>query len=99
SYWLVTGSEPAHFQKASKLLAPIAGDAKIGVTWTTNFVDLNRTRPEDKAVQAVGFAINPQIHAFDNASMVETLPIHADVVNSARQFVGDRPLVIGPITL
>ncbi|MFT7639426.1 MAG: hypothetical protein ACI9G1_001162 [Pirellulaceae bacterium] len=99
SYWLVTGGDPNHFQAARKHLAAVAGEAKIGVTRTTNFVDLNRARPTDKAIQAIGFAINPQIHAFDNASMVETLPIHADAVNSTRQFVGDRPLVIGPITL
>jgi len=47
----------------------------------------------------VGFAINPQIHAFDIPSMVETLEIQADAVATAREFVGDRPLVIGPVTL
>jgi D-apionolactonase len=99
SFWLVTGGVPAHFQMAHKHLAPVSGSAKIGVTRVTNFVDLNRARPEDKSTEAVGFAINPQIHAFDNASIVETLPIHATAVNSARQFAGDRPQVIGPITL
>jgi hypothetical protein len=99
SYWLVRGGEPAQFEMARKHLAPVLGNAKIGVTRITNFVELNRARPEDKAIQAVGFAINPQIHAFDNASIVETLPIHADAVNSARQFAGDRPLIIGPITV
>jgi D-apionolactonase len=99
SYWLVRGGDPVHFQTAAKHLSPFSDNAKIGVTRITNFVELNRARPEDKTIQAVGFAINPQIHAFDNASMVETLPIHADAVNSARQFAGDRPLVIGPITI
>lgn len=99
SSWLVTGGEQTHFQQARQLLEPVSGKARIGVTQTTNFVDLNRARPEHKSIDAVGFAINPQIHAFDNASIMETLPIHADVVNSARQFVGDRPLIIGPITL
>lgn len=99
SYWLVRGGDPVHFQTAVKHLTPFSDHAKIGVTRITNFVELNRARPEDKTIQAVGFAINPQIHAFDNASMVETLPIHADAVNSARQFAGDRPLVIGPITM
>lgn len=99
SYWLVRDGEPEQFKQASKHLLPVLGKAKIGVTRTTNFVDLNRTRPEDSTVQAVGFAINPQIHAFDNASVVETLPIQADAVNSARQFAGDRPLIIGPITM
>ena len=99
SYWLVTDGEPARFAKAREELEPILGMSKIGVSRTTNFVELNRARPEDKSIAAVGFAINPQIHAFDNASMVETLPIHADAVNSARQFAGNLPLVIGPITL
>lgn len=99
SHWLVSGGDPAHFQTAREQLEPVAGDAKIGVTRITNFVDLNRARPEDKAIEAVGFAINPQIHAFDNASMVETLAIHADAVKTTREFMEGRPLVIGPVTL
>lgn len=99
THWLVTGGAPEHFAEAWRQIESAAGVAKLGVTRITNFVDLNRTRPEDTAIQAVGFAINPQIHAFDNASMVETLPIHADAVNSTRSFVGGRPLVVGPITL
>ena len=99
SYWLVRGGDPAHYEMARRYLAPIAANQKIGVTRVTNFVDLNRAQPENKSIQAVGFAINPQIHAFDDASVIETLPIHADAVNSTRQFAGDRPLVIGPITM
>jgi hypothetical protein len=99
THWLVTGGEPAHFLKTRQQLLPVAGGAQIGVTRITNFVDLNRLRPEEQSIGAIGFAINPQIHAFDNASMVETLTIHADVVNTARQFAGERPLVIGPVTL
>ena len=99
SYWLVRGGDPEHFKLARKHLVSVIGNAKIGVTRATNFVDLNRTRPDDKAIQAIGFAINPQIHAFDNASIVETLPIHADAVNSTRKFAGDVPIVIGPVTM
>lgn len=99
SCWLVRGGDPTHFELAREHLAPVARHAKIGVTHVTNFVDLNRARPQTESIQAVGFAVNPQIHAFDNASLIETLPIHADAVNSARQFAGDRPLMIGPITL
>lgn len=99
SYWLVRGGDPEHYQQARRQLAPVLGNAKLGVTRVTNFVDLNRARPEDNSIQAIGFAINPQIHAFDNASVVETLPIQADAVNSARQFAGARPLIIGPMTM
>lgn len=99
AYWLVTDADPSKFAKAylgfERLLNP---SVQLGVSMTTNFVDLNRMRPSSTSIQAVGFAINPQIHAFDNASMVETLPIHADVVNSSRAF-GGYPQIIGPITL
>ena len=99
SHWLVTGGDPAHFQEARARLAPVVGNAEIGVTQATNFVDLNRKRPDDAAIQAIGFAINPQIHAFDIPSMVETLEIQAHAVETTREFAGDRPLVVGPVTL
>jgi hypothetical protein len=38
------------------------------------------------------------MHAFDNASLAETLKAIASTVASARQFVGQRPLAISPIT-
>ena len=99
SAWLVTGVDPADFTAAHQRLFSVLGDPGLGVTETTNFVELNRSRPKSDLVRAIGFGINPQIHAFDNASMVETLPIHADVVNSARQFAAQCKLLIGPITL
>jgi hypothetical protein len=43
--------------------------------------------------------VNPQVHAFDNESLVETAECQAATVASARQFCGDLPLAIGPITL
>ena len=81
------------------LLKPVSGQALIGVGNDSNFVDLNRDRPVDDRLEAICYAINPQIHAVDNASMIETLPIQADTVRSAQQFAGERPLMIGPITL
>ena len=47
----------------------------------------------------MSFGLNPQVHAFDNASMIETLPIQGDTVRSARQFLGKVPLFISPVTL
>ena len=98
-YLLVTDADPNQFSKFyADLKIALGHGTKLGISRTTNFVDLNRTRPVNKSIEALGFAINPQIHAFDNASMVETLPIHADVVNSSRG-IGNYPQVIGPITL
>ncbi|MEX2168540.1 MAG: hypothetical protein WD851_04480 [Pirellulales bacterium] len=96
--YLINTLDSATFELAREMLKPVAGRALIGVGCDTNFVDLNRNRPTAQ-MDVVSYAINPQIHAFDNASMVETLPIHAETARTAREFVGKSPLVIGPITL
>jgi hypothetical protein len=73
--------------------------AKIGGGTNIFFTELNRARPPVEALDLVAYSINPQVHAFDNASLVETLKAQAVTVESARQFIGDRPLAITPITL
>jgi hypothetical protein len=47
----------------------------------------------------VSYSLNPQGHTFDNNSLVETLEIQASTVDNARQFCGETPLAISPITL
>ncbi len=47
----------------------------------------------------VAFAVNPQVHAFDNASLVETLEGQAAAVASARRLAGDVPVAVSPVTL
>jgi D-apionolactonase len=47
----------------------------------------------------VCYSLNPQVHAFDNSSMVETLPSQAETVVSARSFSSGRPIMVSPITL
>ncbi|MDP9380023.1 MAG: hypothetical protein M3Q29_07720 [Chloroflexota bacterium] len=63
------------------------------------FTQLNRDRPEVDAMDFVSYSINPQVHAFDNLSLVETLQAQAFTVESARTFTGDAPLYITPVTL
>jgi D-apionolactonase len=63
------------------------------------FTELNRATLPLDAMDVVSYTLNPQVHAFDNASMTETLAAQPETVRSARAIVGDRPLVVGPITL
>jgi len=98
SVWLVLATDKKTFQLARKKLGTLGTDALIGVGENTFFTALNRNRPGGDA-QVVSFGLNPQCHATDNLSMVESLEIQGDTVRSARQFIGDRPLVISPITL
>lgn len=63
------------------------------------FTELNRATLPLAEMQVVGYTINPQVHAFDNASLTETLAAQAETVRSARAIVGDRPIAVGPVTL
>ncbi len=63
------------------------------------FTELNRATLPLAAMEVVGYTLNPQVHAFDNASLTESLAAQAETVRSARAIIGDRPLAIGPISL
>jgi hypothetical protein len=63
------------------------------------FAELNRNRPPVEVCEAICYSLNPQVHAFDNASLTETLPAQAYTVESARQFAAGRPILVTPVTL
>ena len=63
------------------------------------FTFLNRERPPIDLVDGVSFAITPQVHAFDETSLRETLPAQGWTVESARAFSGRLPIVVSPVTL
>jgi hypothetical protein len=64
-----------------------------------NFTELNRNRPPLDRLDGVCYSVQPQEHAFDNASLVECCETIGETVRSARAFAGDKPLSVGPITL
>ncbi|MBP60419.1 MAG: hypothetical protein CMJ62_02730 [Planctomycetaceae bacterium] len=99
SAWLVLAADQKKFQLARRILGPVVPVSRIGTGEDTNFTELNRNRAVDSHVQMISYGMNPQCHAIDTLTMVENLEIQADTVHSARQFVGDRPLLISPITL
>jgi D-apionolactonase len=45
------------------------------------------------------YSINPQVHAFDNLSMVETCEAISSTIQTARTFVADKALAISTVTL
>ncbi|MDZ4766653.1 MAG: hypothetical protein SGI73_19110 [Chloroflexota bacterium] len=99
SHWIVFHHNEkvtaAHWVKAAKtVLHPF--NAPIGAGTPYYFTELNRERPPENADFNV-YSINPQVHAFDNASLVETLAMHDKTARDAR-FNG-KPVVVSPITL
>ena len=94
--WFVTEATTERFDLVREMLGK---QLDIGVAEDTNFTELNRNRPASAAMRLVSFGLNPQCHASDNLTLIETLGIQGDAVRSARQFVGDRRLFVSPVTL
>lgn len=84
---------------ARRYLGGYNPEARLGAGTNAYFAELNRQPPPIEELDLVCYSINPQVHAFDNASLVETLEMQAETVVSARQFTGTVPLAITPVTL
>ncbi len=62
------------------------------------FTEVNRVRLQPGAASSICYSNNPQVHAFDNTTMVENLAGQVYNVETARQFTA-RPVIVSPITL
>ena len=63
------------------------------------FCELNRSRPDAAALDLVAWSLNPQVHAFDERSIMETLEAQAETVRTASTFAPGTPLAVTPVTL
>ncbi|MBC7813352.1 MAG: hypothetical protein H7175_19490, partial [Burkholderiales bacterium] len=61
------------------------------------FTQLNRNRPT-APLEWLTYSINPQVHAFDNPSLIETTLAAGLTVTSARAFSGSAKIAVTPIT-
>jgi hypothetical protein len=100
--WLVFqdrahATSPDILRTARTILSPF--DAPIGGGTDAFFTELNRNRPDTSLLDCVSYSINPQVHAFDHATLVETLETQGETVRTAQTFCGGKPLVVSPITL
>lgn len=62
------------------------------------FAELNRGRPKLGDDRMVCYSVNPQVHAFDNHSLRETLQAQQATIDSAVALLGSD-VVISPVTL
>lgn len=94
-------THPETIAAAKRAFAAAGVRATIGGGTRAYFTELNRATEflPVAELEAVTYTINPQVHAFDNLSIIETLAAQAETVRSARAIVGERSLVVGPVTL
>ena len=99
---LKSGVNPFHLT-VDHILSPteaiMKGRTTILVGTNNYFTELNRERPPKNAGDGTCYSINPQVHAFDNATLVENLEAQASTVHTARSFAGDRWIAVTPVTL
>lgn len=81
-------------------------DIPIFLGTDSDFLFLNRFPPvAGQQGHRVGlgdgltFAITPQVHAFDNASIIETAEAQGVVVTNARQLAKGKSVIVSPVTL
>ena len=81
-------------------LKKLFSGARLGVGSAEQFTELNRNRPAPTdSFDYLVYALNPQVHAVDDQTLIENIAAQADTVQTARSFAGDTPIHVGPITL
>ena len=90
---------PAWVDALRKVVAGTAFAVPVGGGAAENFAELNRGRAVAEVGDFTVHAINPQVHAGDDASLFETLPVQGLTVSAARRISGGRPVCVSPVTL
>ncbi len=91
-------TRPELFELARRTLSSALGAVPLAGGSNVYFTELNRNRPEVKLDLAC-YPVTPQVHAFDDESLMETPPVQAWTVQTARQFLGSTPVAVTPVTL
>lgn len=61
------------------------------------FTELNRQRPEHGGYDFVSFSLNPQVHGFDEKTLLENIETIPDMIRTIRSFT-DKPVYFSPVT-
>jgi hypothetical protein len=81
------------------MLADYKEESRIGGGTDRNFFDLSLRLGALKDLDIISYSINPQVHATDITSLIETFEGETWTVLSAREVIKDRRLAISPITI
>lgn len=92
-------TSPRWMELARQALA----DARPGLPFlggtNGNFAQLNCRPFETTLMDGVSYPLNPQVHAFDERSLIEGIEAQREMVNSARVLANGLPVVVSSVTL
>jgi hypothetical protein len=80
------------------LAVDLPGTEFVGGT-NGSFAELNRQRPDISAMDGVSYTISPQVHAWDERSLIEAIEGQRDTVRTARSYCGTLPICVSSVTL
>jgi hypothetical protein len=86
-------------QMVRKHLADTRPDLKLAGGTNGNFAELNRQRPDLSVTEGVSYTINPQVHGWDERTLIETLRGQQDTIVTAHSFCGALPVSVSSVTL
>jgi hypothetical protein len=84
---------------ARNALAPAWRGIAFGGGADTNFAELNRNRLAPGVLDRVAIAFSPQVHMFDDATIVENLASPRRTAETLRSYSDGAPLTLSPVTL
>ncbi len=87
---------PEFLKKARQILGRFG---RIGSGSNANFAEFNRQPMSAELLDLVSFAANPQVHAFDDASVMETPAAISHVIESARALYPGKSVFLSPLSL
>lgn len=74
-------------------------EAQVGGGSNAWFAELNRARLPLDELEFVTYGISPQLHHFDDDSVMDTLRAQTETVRNARRLAGRLPVTIGSVRL
>lgn len=89
---------PDAFERVQTRLRLTFAGVPVGAGSNANFAEFNRQRPPKNA-DFGAYAANPQVHAFDDQSLLETPFALGHTLQSARAIIGGKGVKISPLTL
>ena len=91
---------PAEWASSARTaLGPGFNDLRLGGGTNLYFTELNREPPDTLAFDVLNFSINPQVHAFDDRTLIQNASTQQVVAVNAALVTEPAELSVAPITL
>jgi hypothetical protein len=77
----------------------LGATACIGGGTNLYFTELNRQPPDTSDLDVVNFSMNPQVHSFDDRTVIQNAATGMVIAHNAPRLAGDALISVSPITL